>query len=129
MSGVVMLALQCALVALLLMLQNMRDRRRHRAIGAILAACPVSWRDSVFLDVRAPFFSRSVKAMLDVSDCEPDEFWTAMARLTAGLPPRVKLIPGSRFDPTLTVAVSARMRDGSSLLPFTVATGLPSSIR
>ena len=53
--------------------------------------------------------------MLDVSDCEPDDLWATMGRLTEALP---------RLDPTLTVAVSARTGDGSYLPPFSVMTGL-----
>jgi len=114
-NGFVMLALECALVALVPIVLNARDRRRDRAIAAIVGACPLSWRSSITPDVRAPLFSRRGKAMLDVSDCEPDDLWATMGRLTEALP---------RLDPTLTVAVSARTGDGSYLPPFSVMTGL-----
>jgi len=61
-NGFVMLALECALVALVPIVLNARDRRRDRAIAAIVGACPLSWRSSITLDVRAPLFSRGVKA-------------------------------------------------------------------
>ncbi len=119
-----MLALECALVALVPIVLNSRDRRRDRAIAAIVGACPLSWRSSITLDVRAPLFSRGVKAVLDVSDCEPDDLWATMGRLTEALPSDVKLAVGARLNPTLTVAVSARTGDGSYLPPFSVMTGL-----
>jgi hypothetical protein len=117
------MALELAVVALVLVLLNARDRRRNRAIARVLDvldACPRSLRASIALHARAPLLSRRVVVVLDMSDCERGEVWAAVRPLADALSPHAALVIRTRLDPTLPVAVSVRVRgrgDPATLYP------------
>ncbi len=106
MNGFVCMAVELGMVALLLVLLNARDRRRDRAIAAILDACPRPLREAIALRTRAPLLFRHVVVVLDMSDCDRGDVWAAMRPLADALPANVALVIGARVDPTLRIAVS-----------------------
>ena len=106
MSGFAFMALELALVALPLVLLNARDRRRDRAVAAVLDACPRSLRAAIALRTRASLLSRRVVVVLDMSDCDRGDVWAALRPLADALPANVALVIGARVDPTLRIAVS-----------------------
>jgi hypothetical protein len=80
MTGLGMIALELALVALLL----------------------------VLLNARASLLSRRVRMALDLSDCDPREVLPAVRGLADALPPGATLVVGTRLDAVLPVRLSVR---------------------
>jgi hypothetical protein len=113
MNGLVFLGLVLAVVTLVLMLLNARDRRRAGAIAAVLGACPAGLRGSIALHGRGSLLSRRVMLILDLSDCDDGDVWPAVRVLAAARPPRVALVVATRLGATLPVAVRVPARGGS----------------
>ena len=106
MNGLWVMALEIAAVALLLVLLNARGRRRDRAVGAVVGACPRALQESIALHARAPLLSRRVVVTLDMSDCDHDDVWALVRSLANALPSEAALVIGPRFDPTRPLPVS-----------------------
>ena len=106
MNGLGVMVIQLAALGLVLVLLNARDRRRARAVAAVLAACPRPLRGAIAVRTRAPVLSRRVAVTLDMSGCEDGDVWRALRPLAEALPPDVTLVVGARVDATLPIAVS-----------------------
>lgn len=70
MIGLMFVGVEFGLVVLVLVLLNVRDRRRERLVAVVLGACgPL--RDCFGLHVHAPLWSRRTLAILDMLDTPP----------------------------------------------------------
>ena len=118
MNGLGFVGLELSVIALVLALLNARDRRRARAITAVLCACPAILRRSIALHARGSLLSRRVVLMLDLSDCDDDDVWAAVRRLAESRPPAVTLVVAARLGPALPVAVSVPARGRGYLTTF-----------
>ena|SRR5919108_5441750 len=113
MMGLAFVVLEIALVGLVLVLLNARDRRRDRATGLVLDvldACPQPFRNAIAVNARAPLLSRRVVVVLDMVDCESADVWALLQPLADALPPRVALVVGPRAGRTVSVALSVGAR-------------------
>lgn len=119
--GPLIVALELALVGLILVLLNARDHRRARAIAAVLGACPAAWRGSVALHARAPVLSRRVTVTFDAGDCGAADTWSVLRAVADKLPRDVALVVAARLDLERIVAVSTRARSGG----YRTASGAP----
>ena len=106
MSGLACLVLALAAMALPLVLLNARDRRRDRAVAAVLDACPRALRSAIALRARAPLLSRRVPVVLDMSYCDHAEIWTVVRPLAGALLPDVAVVIGVHVDPARPTTVS-----------------------
>jgi hypothetical protein len=106
MNGLAFMALELAVVALVLVLLNARDRRRDRATAAVLDACPRHLRSAIAVRARTRLLSRRVIVTLEMSDCERADVWAALPPLAGALLPSVALVIGARLHPTRAIAVS-----------------------
>jgi hypothetical protein len=118
MNGLGFVVLEVAVVALVLALLNLRDRRRARAIAAVFCACPAALRGSIALHARASLLSRRVVLVLDMSTCDHGDVWSVVRRLAEARPPAVTLVVATRLGPALPVAVSVPARGGGYLTTF-----------
>ena len=109
MAGLAFLVLEVGLFALVLFLLNARDRRRDRAVAAILCACPASLRASVAIRARAPLLRRGVMLALDMSACDDDDVWSTVRQLVTALPPRVALVVSTQYGPIRSAVISVRV--------------------
>ncbi len=112
MNGLAFLGLVVAVVALVLVLLNARDRRQAGAIAAVLGACPAALRGSMALHARGSLLSRRVMLALDLSDCDDGDVWSAVRLLAAARPPGVTLVVATRLGATLPVAGRVPARGG-----------------
>jgi len=113
MSGLGFAGLELGVIALVLGLLNARDRRRARAIAAVLGACLPALRGAVALHARGPILSRHVVLGLDLSDCDDGDVCPAVRRLADARPPAVTLVVAARLGAILPVAVSVPARGGA----------------
>jgi hypothetical protein len=112
MNGLAFLGLVLAVVALVLVRLNARDRRRAGAIAAVVGACPAALRGSIAVHARGSLLSRGVVLELDVSACDDGDVWPAVRLLAAARPRRVTLVVAARLDATVPVAVQLPARGG-----------------
>jgi hypothetical protein len=110
MNGPGFVALELAMVVLVLALLNARDRRRERAIAAVLGACPAVLRGSIALHARGSLLARRVVVVLDMSDFDDVDVWAAVRLMAEARPPAVTLVVAARLGPELPVAVSVPAR-------------------
>jgi acetyl esterase/lipase len=121
MSGLWIILLEIALIALVLALLNARDRRRARAMVLVLDVLdtwPRPLRTSITLHARGRVLSRRVVVALDMADCERADVLAALRPLADALPPHVALVIGARLDRTLSVAVSVAARGRRTPAPL-----------
>jgi hypothetical protein len=89
-SAVAFLALQLGAIFLVLILLNARDRRRARATGIVLGACPTPLRRGCLsLRVRAPVWSHRTSVVVDISGCDADAMWPTVHHLLTVVPPDI----------------------------------------
>jgi hypothetical protein len=112
--GPLIVALELALVGLILVLLNARDHRRARVIAAVLGAGPPAWGGSVALHAQAPLLSRRVTVTFDAGDCGAADAWSVLRTLADELPRDVALVVATRLDLGRAVAVSTRARPGGT---------------
>ena len=107
MNGLWFIALELGAVGLVLVLLNARDRRRDRAVAAVLEACPRRLRGAIALHARARWLSRRVVVALDMPCCDDVEARAVVRPLAAMLQPGITLVLGVRGDvmPRLTVRI------------------------
>ncbi|PYM18445.1 MAG: hypothetical protein DMD78_27620 [Candidatus Rokuibacteriota bacterium] len=121
MSGLGFVALEIALIALVLVLLNARDRRRERALALVLDVldtCPRTLLSSMALHARARLLSRRVTVTLDMTDWARADILAALTPLAGALPPHVALVIGARLDLTPSAAVSASARGRGTPAPL-----------
>lgn len=92
-----------AVVALVLVRLNARDRRRAGAIAAVVGACPAALRGSIAVHARGSVLSRGVVLELDLSACDDGDVWPAVRLLAAARPRRVTLVVAARLGATVPV--------------------------
>jgi hypothetical protein len=109
---------ELAVISLLLALLNARDRRRARAMAAVLCASPPALRGSIAIHARGSLLSRRVALVLDLSDCDDDDVWAAVRHLAKARPPAVTLVVAARLGPALPVAISVPARSRGYLTTF-----------
>lgn len=113
-SGLVFVALELGLVALVLVLLNARDRRRDRTAAVVLGACATaSRRGGLALHVRASLLSSHTVAVLDMSACGAGEVWSLMRRLADILPCDVVLVIHTRVHGPRLVTITLRRPPGA----------------
>jgi hypothetical protein len=112
MNGLAFLGFVMGTGALVLVLLNVRDRRRAGAIAAVLGTCPAALRGSIALHARGSLLSRRVVLALDLSDCDDADVWPAVRRLAEARPAGVTLVVATRLGATLPVAVRVPPRGG-----------------
>ena len=89
-------------IALLLALQNRRDRRARTLFNEVASQLPPeALRSDIALDVRARLLSRGATVRLDVGNASSPQIWETAAGLRRGLPASVRLEVEGRLDGTL----------------------------
>jgi hypothetical protein len=86
-------------IALLLALQNRRDRRAETLFNEVASQLPAEGlRSDIALDVRARLFFRGATVRLDLGNASSPQLWETAARLRRGLPASVRLELEGRLD-------------------------------
>ena len=89
-------------IALLLALQNRRDRRARTLFNEVASQLPPeALRSDIALDVRARLLSRGATVRLEVGNASSPQIWETAAGLRRGLPASVRLEVEGRLDGTL----------------------------
>ena len=98
--------LEVGVVALVLVLLNARDRRRDRAAGAVIGACPATLRESVAVRARASLLGRGAVVTLDLTACEDHHVWSVVRQVTSALPEHTTLVVRTRVGPSPPAAIT-----------------------
>lgn len=100
-------------VVVLLMLLNLRDRRVLTLRDAVLGQLALpELRGRFAVQIRGAVFSGRRTVTVDMLACTRDEVWDVFARLSATLPPHVRLLVhgaiGSEFTKRFTLKTTIR---------------------
>jgi hypothetical protein len=112
MNGLAFLGFVLAVVVLVLVRLNARDRRRAEAIAAVVGACPAALRGSIAVHARGSVLSRGVVLELDLSAGDNGDVWPAVGLLAAARPRRVTLVVAARLGATVPGNRTATARGG-----------------
>ena len=96
--AIVCLATAGPVVGLMLLL-NVRDRRRAKLLDTMWSLAPRHLRHHMVIQARVSVLPRRSLITVDMRDCERSDIWDAFARWATGLPPGVRLHVYGGFEP------------------------------
>ncbi len=103
----------------MMLLLNRRDRRHATLLGLVWERIPRDLASLIAVQVRCAVFSSRSTVAVDMQACSRDEIWEAIARWSAHLPPRARLLVKGAVDRGLTadVTLEARRRPSAPAPP------------
>lgn len=121
-ANVLSLVVSCVVavgpIALLLALQNRRDRRAYALLQAVASRLPAeALRSDMALDIRCRLIGRAARVRLDLGGAPVARLWETVGRLRRELPPWVRIEVDGRVEGLAALADPVRVtveRTGSA---------------